>query len=281
MTALPPPRLIEMIDAAYVEKESEQKPRFYLGASVIGDKCERKLWYQFRFIGNEKFSGRMLRLFKRGHREEDYAVWNLRAAGVVVNDTNPQTGKQYSFFSGGFGGSCDGIIESGVPEAPAKRHVLEVKTHSKKSFDELEKHGVEKAKPQHFVQAQVYMAAFDVDRALYYAVCKDDDRLHIERVRHNPDVSGWAVQRAQRIIYENRLPAPISTNPTWHECKYCPAFSACHKTEPAPTNCRTCSHGKMMVDGEWHCDKWSADVPKEAQLVGCDEHSLLPDLIPF
>lgn len=281
MTALPQPKLIEMIDAAYVAKETESKPRFYLGASVIGDPCERKLWYQFRFMGREQFSGRMLRLFKRGHREEKYAVGNLRAAGLVIHETDPKTGRQFSFFSSGFGGSCDGIIMSGVPEAPDKPHVLEIKTHSKKSFDALEKDGVEKSKPQHYVQMQVYMAAFDVDRALYYAVCKDDDRIYVERVRHDKKVSDWAVERAQRVIFDNRLPAPLSTNPTWFECKYCPAHEDCRGAKPAPRNCRTCEHGQMKIDGAWHCGKWESDVPEDAQLVGCDDHRILSDLVPF
>ena len=284
MTAVPPPRLIEMIDEAHVNrtKEKEPMPRLYLGASVIGHECERKLWYQFRFMGHESFSGRMIRLFKRGHREEEYAINNLRAAGCEVSEYDPATGRQYAFLSGGFGGSCDGIIESGVPEAPKKRHILEIKTHSKKSFDDLVANGVEKSKPVHYVQMQVYMAAFDVDRALYYAVCKDDDRLHIERVRHDPAVSAWAIERAQRIIFDSRIPAPLSSNPTWYQCKFCSAHGDCHGGKPAPTNCRTCEHGSMQVaDSAWHCAKWGADVPGETQVVGCEHHSIINGLVPF
>ncbi len=280
MTALPPNRLIEMIDEAYASKK--ERPRFYLGASAIGHECERKLWFNFRFMGLESFSGRMLRLFARGQREEDYAIGNLRAAGCEVQETDPNTGRQFAFLSGGFGGSCDGIILSGVPEAPDKPHVLEIKTHSKKSFDDLVANGVEKSKPQHYVQMQVYMAAFDIDRALYYAVCKDDDRLHIERVKHDQQVSKWAVERAQRIIYDNRIPPPLSTDPTWYQCKFCSAHAACHRKEPAPKNCRTCQHGSMKIDGEWNCAKWGADVPEDAQLEGCDDWFELVDLaVPF
>lgn len=280
MTTIPT-TLVAKIDAAYEEKRADERPRFYLGASVIGDPCERKLWYQFRFIGHETFSGRILRLFQRGQAEEAYAVGNLRAAGCEVNETDPATGRQFKFFASGFGGSCDGIIESGVPEAPHKRHVLEIKTHSKKSFDELTKAGVEKSKPMHYVQMQVYMAAFDLDSALYYAVCKDDDRLHIERIKHDKAVSDWAVERAKRVIFDDRIPAPLSTDPTWFQCKFCPAREDCHGGKASPVNCRTCDHGSMQVDGAWHCAKWASDVPEDAQLIGCDQHRMLPDLIPF
>ena len=43
---------------------------------------------------------------------------------------------------------------------------------SKKSFDELVKLGVEKAKFQHYIQMQVYCLGKNIDRALYVAVCK-------------------------------------------------------------------------------------------------------------
>lgn len=280
MTTIPT-TIIARIDAAYEEKEGQQKPRFHLGASAIGHRCERWLWLSFRWCAQEKFDGRMLRLFQRGQREEDYAIGNLRAAGLEVLETDPETGRQFRFFSGGFGGSCDGIILSGVPEAPHKRHLLEIKTHSRKSFDDLAAKGVKESKPQHYVQMQVYMAAFDLDAAIYYAVCKDDDRLHIERVKYEKEVADWAVRRAERIIQDNRMPPRLGKDATWHECKFCPAADICYRSAPPPTNCRTCVHGSMKMDGAWHCAKWGADVPEDVQLKGCDEHSILDDLIPF
>lgn len=281
MTTIPT-TLISMIDAAYVQKEAEQKPpRMHLGASEIGHKCERYLWLKFRFVVRETFDGRMLRLFARGHREEEYAIRNLQAAGCEVIETDPETGRQFSFMSGGFGGSCDGIIKSGVPEAPHKPHLLEIKTHSKKSFDDLAAKGVKDAKPQHYVQMQVYMAAFDIDAAIYYAVCKDDDRLHIERVKADKEVSDWAIRRAERIIQDNRIPPTIGKDSTWWECKFCPASDTCYRSAPPPSNCRTCVYGSMKVDCAWHCEKWGADVPPDAQINGCDEHSIISDLVPF
>ena len=74
-------------------------------------------------------------------------------------------------FSVRWSGSIDGIIEKGVPEAPTKRHILECKTHSLKSFKDLCDKGVQESKPQHWCQMQLYMHGTGIDRALYFAVC--------------------------------------------------------------------------------------------------------------
>ena len=62
-------QIIKEIDDLLVEDNSRYRSRT-VGASSIGHKCERYLWYQFRWFFREKFNGRMLRLFDRGHREE-------------------------------------------------------------------------------------------------------------------------------------------------------------------------------------------------------------------
>lgn len=58
--------------------------RSHLGASQIGEECKRKLWYVFRWCFQEQFSGRMLRLFNRGHREEERFIEWLEGIGAKV-----------------------------------------------------------------------------------------------------------------------------------------------------------------------------------------------------
>src|SRR5208283_4628088 len=55
--------------------------RKHLGASDIGHQCERYLWYKFRWMCEPKFSGRMLRLFNRGHLEEARFIEWLEGIG--------------------------------------------------------------------------------------------------------------------------------------------------------------------------------------------------------
>jgi hypothetical protein len=145
------------------------------------------------------------------------------------------------------------------------------------------KQGVEKSKPMHFVQMQVYMHGTNIDRALYVAVCKDDDRLHIERVRYNADVATRAVERGRRITLADRMPPPISTDPSWYQCRFCPAHEVCHKSQPTKeVNCRTCAHATAKPDSTWRCERHEADnIPVDFQHTGCDDHIIHPDLVPW
>jgi hypothetical protein len=130
---------------------------------------------------------------------------------------------------------------------------------------------------------QTYMHGTGIDRALYVAVCKDDDRIYTERVRYNRDVAEKAIERGQRIALADRMPPPISTDPTWFQCRFCPAHAFCHKAElPKHVNCRTCAHATPMSDSTWRCERHDADgIPETFQHEGCDDHVIHPDLVPW
>lgn len=268
---------------ARIDKHHEslfEPPRPHMGASALGHICDRWLWLSFRWAVHPKFPGRILRLFRRGQNEEAIIVSDLRAIGLDVRGSGQQQTRVD--FGCHVSGSIDAIIESGVPEAPKKRHIGEFKTHNKKSFDDLEKHGVEKSKPEHFFQMQIYMSGTKIDRALYVAVCKDDDRIYTERIRYDKNLAKKAVERGQRIAMADRMPEPISSDPSWYQCKFCPAHEFCHKTKTTKhVNCRTCALATAMPDSTWHCAKWDAVIPVDSQRTGCEGHVLHPDLVPW
>lgn len=268
-----------LIDAYYESQPDSHRP--HLGASLAGHHCDRFLWYSFRFAFKEKFSGRMLRLFRRGQNEEATVVKDLRAIGCIIDAE--ENGKQYRVdFGNHFSGSMDGVIRSGLPASPNKPHILEIKTHSDKSFSTLASKGVQLAKPQHYAQMQVYMLGTGIDRALYAAVNKNDDSYYFERVRFDKDMAEALKARAHRIIASDRKPEPVSADKTWYQCKFCPASGLCHDGEITKEhNCRTCAHSTAKDDGTWQCARWESVIPLDGQRTGCDSHVLHPDLVPF
>ena len=273
-----------LVDAAHEAKRTASHAevfRPHMGASTLGEKCERRLWLMFRWAVRDTFPGRVLRVFRRGHREEETVVEDLRAIGMKVRATGREQTRLE--FGSHVAGSVDGIITAGVPEAPKKAHVLEIKTHSKKSFEAVEKEGVEKSQPKHFTQMQVYMRGTGVDRALYVAICKDDDRMYTERVRLDPEHADRAIERGKRIATSDEMPPPISTDPTWYECKWCPAHDLCHGSKlTKEVNCRTCAHSTATDEGEWTCAKHGENViPTDWQREAHDCHALHFDLVPF
>lgn len=266
--------IAEKIDAAIAAQGQQLRPHF--GLSLAGHHCERYLWLNFRWAVQEKFDGRMLRLFKRGQDEEARFADSLRVAGITITRDQERVD-----FGCHVSGSIDGVAQ-GLPQS-VKPHLAEMKTHSKKSFDDLNNKGVQVSKPMHYAQMQTYMLGLKLDRALYCAVCKDDDRLYFERVRLDKAFAQGVVDRAKRVALADNAPDPISTRPDWYQCKFCPAYAMCH--EKAPTkhvNCRTCAHSTAKDDGTWRCERHEADdIPFDFQQQGCDDHVLHPDMVPW
>jgi hypothetical protein len=202
----------EAIFSAY-EADSGDGFRSHLGASLIGKHCERALFYDFRWVTRAKHEGRLLRLFETGQLEESRLVLNLRRVGATVLEVDPDTGRQFRVqaHGGHFGGSLDGVAIN-LLEAPKTWHVLEFKTHSNKSFNELVAKTVRESKPQHFAQMQIYMHLMGMARAMYMAVNKDNDDLYIERVEVDTEYAKacWQKQNGSSLPKTHRHGYPMT-----------------------------------------------------------------------
>lgn len=297
MAALPPPNT-PTVDAIYAAYEAKQETgyRYHLGASLIGKACERALWYDFRWATRSKFEGRILRLFETGQLEEARIVANLISTSVQIHDHEyldpdryvedydkpvKQIGVRDEF--GHFGGSLDGM-GIGVLEAPATWHVLEFKTHHEKSFNSLKKDGVEKSKPRHYAQVQVYMHLIGATRALYVARNKNTDELHSERIHYDVTFAIRMLAKANRVIQAARPPAKISNNPSWFECRFCDHYDVCHGEAMPERHCRSCMHSTPVEGGVWACAQAEfhgayVDIAREVQEMGCPSHRYIPELI--
>ncbi|KKN71062.1 hypothetical protein LCGC14_0424790 [marine sediment metagenome] len=282
MVELPTEGLTER--AIYDLYESQSEPaRAYLGGSQIGESCERFLFYSFRWAFSQKFEGRILRLFETGHREETRVIENLKAIGCTVHEKDANGDQfRYTDHAGHYSGGLDGVVLE-LPEAPKTWHLLEVKTHNKKSFAALKKHGVEKSKPKHFAQCQSYMRMAKLKRAVYIGICKDTDTIYVKRIKYEPKKSKAIHTKALRIIESKTPLEKISQDPDWFECKWCPAKDQCHGDQVADVNCRTCVHATPELDGKarWTCARYDCDIPEDNQRKGCENHLHIPELIPY
>ena len=281
--------LREAVDDAAFWRLSNELPRTYLGVSIIGHPCARYLWLNFRWFSFELFSGRMYRLFRRGQREEETIVEELRGAGRVIEHVLDD---QLTFdFGSHVIGHPDGFIKSGVPEAPKTEHIAEFKTHSSESFRELLKSGVKEAKPMHWAQMQCGMIGasrhfgHQVDRALYVAVNKDTDEYYFERVRLDEANALEIIRRGQETATDDHIPLKLSSRPDWYQCKLCRFYGFCHGEEgdrPFPQiNCRTCAHFTAGKDGKCYCELFGhSEIPVEAQRREQYCHVFHPHMMP-
>jgi hypothetical protein len=282
VAVLPEPMhtLAQAIYGLYERREADSSARPYLGASEIGEPCARRLWYGFRWAMRERFGGRMLRLFDTGHREEARLLDELRQLGLEVHDRQPD-GSQYavSAHGGHFRGHVDAVVR-GLPEAPKTWHLVDVKTVSGKKFAELTKKGFRAAYPRYWAQGQVYMGLMmELERAAFVFVVKDTDEIHVERFEFDRPEFNRIMERAGRIIFAPEPPPGISTDPAWHECKFCPAYELCHGTAAPPATCRTCAHVTPLPTGGWRCERHDRTLTVDEQRAGCPDHRYIPSLL--
>jgi hypothetical protein len=276
MTAIADP-IVEAIDTYHASQQD--LPRQYLGASVIGHECDRWLWLSFRWAVVQRFEGRIKRLFRRGQHEETWVVADLRAADYTVSECLQH--QKHHTLAPHIGCTPDGVIV-GLAEAHKKRHSLEIKTHSAKSFASVQKDGVEKSQPKHYAQMQMEMLAQETDRALYVAICKDNDEIYTERVKLDKMQAENILERGKRIVFSERMPEPLSADPSWYQCKFCQGHDLCHVSKlTREVNCRTCAHSTATQAGTWTCARFECEIPTENQRDGCDCHVLHPDLVPW
>lgn len=253
--------------------------RPHLGGSMIGEECSRKLWYSFRWTLPPDFPGRILRLFETGQLEEKRFVAELRGIGMTVWEVDPETGYQFtiSMCGGHAGGSLDGVGIN-VPGS-SRPHLIEMKTHNAKSFADLKRHGVEKSKPVHYAQMQIYGYKMELERALYLAKNKDTDELYAERL-HIKKTEGKKLEaKAERIVFSDEPLEGVSNDPAFYQCKFCQFHSVCHGNKAPEVNCRTCAFSTPRPDGTWFCERHKWGLDKYAQREGCLDHLFNPSML--
>jgi hypothetical protein len=265
-------------------RDTEETHRSHMGASQLGKDCGRAVWYDFHWTTKSAFNGRMLRLFNRGHIEEARFIAMLLMVGMPVYQQDAN-GEQFhiEFGDGHGGGSGDGVTRYNNTDV-----LIECKTHGERSFIELagpletwrahvagkgpfKGKGVREAKPDHFVQAQIYMRKMGLSICLYLATNKNTDDLYIEILTLNPEHADQYIDRGEKLIQLNEPPPKISNSPGFWKCTFCEHKPVCHMKQTPDRNCRTCRHVQIGPNGKWLCAYTNEHLvlSKEKQLVGC------------
>lgn len=265
-----PADLLNRIDVKIVEEHEKEERRGYLGISQLGTECDRALWLNFHWAFKEKFDARKLRLFARGHEEENRFIDWLKPVCEELLPVNPKTGKQWKVtaHNGIMSGHTDGVCKiDGV------WYLLEFKTHGDKSFNELKKlKSVTAAKPVHYSQMQQYMHLMKIQQGLYFAINKNTDEIYIEVVQYNADHAIIDYHRGLDCILDKdgTASARISEAANWWKCNMCSYKPVCKGGKLPERNCRTCRHSVACQGDTWVCEKLNKTLTKQMQLTEAD-----------
>lgn len=260
-----------ILDSPDAYKGQESSHRGHMGCSLLGEPCDRKLYYSFRFVKTAKFNGSALRIFNLGHISELFMIAMLQSIGCQVTQID-ENGKQMRVSHGLFiGGSSDGTA-IGIPDLPDERLLLEFKTSNDKSFTKLQVKGVKAEKHQHFVQQQLYMHKMGLKHSLYMVYNKNNSQLHAEIIEYDESVANHYFERADGIVNSKFPPKRISNNPDVFACKFCDFREICFFNEQPEVTCRSCKYANPNKSHGWVCELHHAKLTNERQLTACDKH---------
>ena len=225
----------DAVDIAIVAGEKKRTRRKYIGASSIGDECQRKI--QYRYLNypvdpDKEFTARTLRIFQFGHEIEDYAAKWLRDAKFDLR-TEDTDGKQFGFsiaddqIKGHIDGViCDGSVSMNYP------FLWENKSANDRKFKEFVKVGVAKANKVYATQIALYQAYMDLEEnpCLFTVVNKNTSEIYYELVPFDKHLAQSASDKAVNILAAIKsgetLPR-IAQSKDFFLCRFCDFQNTC------------------------------------------------------
>jgi hypothetical protein len=204
-------------------------PRPYLGASIVGHDCLRRI--QFDWWCKPELAARTREIFDRGHYFEDRSRRHLMAAGFKFV---PPEALAFAATSGTLRGHADGIIIAG-PELlgayPIYPLIWEHKCLNAKGWREVERDGLEKKHSHYLAQVSLYQAYLNIANPALFTITNADtcEWLHFF-VPFNAERAQLWSDRAVNIIEATRagelLPRAYDDPSDWR-CRMCPHTERC------------------------------------------------------
>lgn len=228
---------LRALERAVEREQHNEERRQYLGASMIGDPCVRKIWYEYNNYPREEISHIGLMAAQSGYFAEEITAKRLNSIEGIDLITHDADGNQIGFkaFDGEFAGHVDGII-TGLLQAPKAKHIWEHKDKDHKKFNDFkntkekfgEKNTLANWDIRYFAQAQIYMHYLHIDRH-YMTVSYAGGRKYDScRTEYQPEQAEMYIDRAEKILNATAEPPRISDKKDFYQCRWCQFKDVCH-----------------------------------------------------
>jgi len=212
-------------------RRNVRQPRGYLGASIVGHECARRV--QYDWFCDPAHAARTYEIFERGHYFEQRSRQCLVDAGFRFA---PPQALAFSVADGLLRGHADGIIIHG-PDLPGTYLIYpliwEHKALGSKGWKKLERDGLIKAFPEYAAQVALYQAYLNITNAAFFTALNADtcERIHF-LVPFDAERAQAAIDRAVAIIEASRaghlLPRFTDDADDWR-CVMCSHRDRCWK----------------------------------------------------
>jgi hypothetical protein len=203
------------------QSELTSEARDYIGASVIGSDCWRRIWYEYRGEKGDGVTAKTRRTWDIGKNLEGLILDWIEGSGFVIERKwIGLISKDMQFFRG----NIDSLLmKDGKPEA-----IIEIKTAKDSSFNLFVKKGVKDWNPQYYAQVQSYMGMSNIHKAYIVVLNKDNSEIFDEMVLFDKDFYEELENKASLIASSEMPPPKINSSPLWYQCKMCKFNKVCH-----------------------------------------------------
>lgn len=222
-------RINELIEAA---EPPSPNNRQYLGASLIGAECLRRV--QYDWLCDPQFPSRTRDIFERGHFFEQVSRRHLVAAGFKFA---PKARLKFEAAGGLFRGHADGILVAG-PQIDDLIYptVWEHKALGAKSWRAIERDGLTGLYQVYAAQVTLYQSYLNCTNPALFTVVNADtcERLNF-LVPFDPVLAQATSDRAVMVIEATRagelLPRVTEDQDDWR-CRLCSHRTRCWREAP-------------------------------------------------
>jgi CRISPR/Cas system-associated exonuclease Cas4 (RecB family) len=212
-------------------RAEEERTRGYLGASVVGHPCLRKV--QFDWMCDPVHPVHVRDIFARGHFFEQQTREHFEKAGFRFAEKDRL---EFETLDGWLRGHADGIFVAG-PDIPGVAYpcLFEHKCINAKGFRSLDRDGLKKHYPQYAAQVALYQLYLGVEKApaIFTATNADDcKRLHV-LVPFDDELVEATIQRVRMVVDATRageLLPRITDDPDNWRCRQCGHRERCWRT---------------------------------------------------
>jgi hypothetical protein len=207
-----------------IEKSQEKDIsilRDYIGASIVGSECLRKIWYEFKGYEGDSIPTKTRRTFEIGKRLEGLILDWLEHAGLQIKR---DWGALHSKDAPELQGHLDSVwMKGSMPHA-----VIEIKTAKDTSFNTFVSKGLKLWNPQYYAQVQAYMGMSEIYDGYIVVLNKDTSSLSDEQVIFDANFYKALEDKASLISRAPLEPPRINNSPLWYQCKMCKFNKLCH-----------------------------------------------------
>ena len=254
------PDITALIDVGANNRKTE-KPRSYIGASVIGTDCLAEISLYLRGFPDSGLASRMSRIFRDGHKIEDSVISDLKHAGIHIFDRDPVTSRQWAFSA--FGETVVGHAD-GITDLDDETLLVEIKSMNDARWKEFKKNGVKSSHKKYFAQVQFMMGLSGIASCVLIAYNKNTSEYHHQYIDFDDIYYSFLMSKTETVL--NGINPRISTDSNSFNCRFCFKRESCIGSNEVEPDCRRCAHASVdKADCSWSCHREYGTVCDEYQ----------------